>query len=636
VAAAIFAVHPVCVESVAWISERKNSISQIFFLLSIIHYVRFEEKGRLWRYLAAVICFTLALLAKTSVVMLPFILLLLAWWRHRDLEPLRESYEMEENPVEGGILLWSCVAAGLMAGGAAMLLSPPWGFGAGAMLASGVVMKVRIAIALLVVGVSLGGGIGFVIGTLLKKLEEWESFAGFEVIRTIPFFLVAFLLGVVTIYFQYGRAIGQEVIPIGNPLQRTASACFAAGFYLYSALWPFNIIEIYPQWHRAFSHPGSPAAPEAIPYWKQVVPGVVIAGLLVWCWWRRTEKWARAILVGLGSYFIAMLPALGFLTMSYMRLTLVADHFQYISIVAVIALVVAAGYERAMKPAWLILAAAFFATVSYLNWGETQDNHVEQLIWIAGALALAAVPAHEELWKWAWGTFIAAVLLCCSYISYNQTGIYHDEESLWTATLEKNPNTWQGHNHLGAALYMRQDIKDAYPHFAMAVKLKPENPESHNNLGLALMYFATRDNDMAMKEEAIHQYETAVSIKDDPAMETNLGNAYEEVKRYDDAIKTYKHALELDPGNASALCNMGYALMQQGKVDDAIPCFMNAMQLDPMMPQAPTDLISALRAKGIDPDGPVPSGTFSFDVRKALDMLKNSPALRQQQQQPQQ
>jgi hypothetical protein len=76
--------------------------------------------------------------------------------------------------------------------------------------------------------------------------------------------------------------------------------------------------------------------------------------------------------------------------------------------------------------------------------------------------------------------------------------------------------------------------------------------------------------------------------------------------------------------------------MQQGKVDDAIPCFMNAMQLDPMMPQAPTDLISALRAKGIDPDGPVPSGTFSFDVRKALDMLKNSPALRQQQQQPQQ
>jgi len=54
---------------------------QIFFLLSIIHYVRYEEKATKWRYVAAVICFTLSLLAKTSVVMLPFILLLLAWWR---------------------------------------------------------------------------------------------------------------------------------------------------------------------------------------------------------------------------------------------------------------------------------------------------------------------------------------------------------------------------------------------------------------------------------------------------------------------------------------------------------------------------------------------------------------------------
>jgi len=66
VAAAIFAVYPVCVESVARISERTNMISQIFLLLAVMAYVRFEEKGRLRTYVAALICFTLALLAKSS------------------------------------------------------------------------------------------------------------------------------------------------------------------------------------------------------------------------------------------------------------------------------------------------------------------------------------------------------------------------------------------------------------------------------------------------------------------------------------------------------------------------------------------------------------------------------------------
>jgi tetratricopeptide (TPR) repeat protein len=636
VAAAIFAVHPICVESVAWISERKNTISQIFFLLSIIHYVRFEEKGRMWRYVAAVICFTLALLAKTAVVMLPFILLLLAWWRYRDLEPLRESYELEKSPAERGILLWSCVAAGMIAGGSMLFLNPMLG----------------------AAGAIVGGGIGYIVGLQLRKLKEWESFAGFEVIRTIPFFLVAFVLGVVTVYFQYGRAIGEEVIPIGNWWQRSISACFAAGFYLYSALWPFNIIEIYPQWHRMFGavelfperHITAPA-PEALSYWKQFLPGVFIAALLFWCWLRRTETWARAMLVGLGSYFLAMLPALGFLTMSYMRLTLVADHFQYISIIAVIALVVAAGFQPALSPAdrarqrppeaerrdssffillrdfvrayagqlLLVGGALAFGVISWLNWDATQDNHIEEVIWIVGPIVLAAVSLQdEETWKWVWSLFIGTVLLCFCYISWNQAGIYQNEETLWSATLAKNPYTWQAHNHLGAALYMEGKIKEAFPHFLKATQLKPENPESHNNLGLVYSYFG-------MKDDAIREYELAVRIKDDSAMDTNLANAYEAVKRFPDAIKTYKHALEINPDNASAWCNMGYALMVEGKIDEAIPCFMKAIELDPGMPQGRSDLNQALRARGIDPEAPVLTGTYNFDVQKALEMTKKYP-----------
>jgi hypothetical protein len=717
VIAALFAIHPVSVESVAWVSERKNSVSQIFFLLSIISYVRFEEKGQRWRYAAAVGCFALALLAKTAVVMLPFILILLAWWRQADLKPMRENYELEKNPFERWLLLigtpvGAAIACGLVAWfGWAVLLGQPMlaglakgigqvggttilalagaGFGevVARKLAPGLdrypfedlVLRAGV-VALAVLGAALGalagghmmpglgamgmilgaillGGIFSVIGLVSLRILNWlklDSLLGFEMIRVIPFLNVALLLGAITIYFQYGRAIGDEVIPIGNWWQRPCSACFAAGFYLYSALWPFNLIEIYPEWHRAFWTPErfpvphmSPPAREAIPYWEQALPGLFILGTLFYCWRRRVETWARATLTALGVYYLAMLPALGFLTMSYMRLTLVADHFQYISLAAVIALVVAAGYQGVMNPSWItvpggasgqpmrlpitwrmvgmLVAALFFMIVSYINWGETQDTHVEQVAWIAVAIALGLAPAIAEIWDWVWRGFLGLVFFCFCIVTWNLVANYESEGTLWSATLAKNPTSWQAHNHLGAWLYMHNDIKDAFPHFKAATELKPENPESHNNLGLALSFFGD-------KEGAVKQYELAVRIKDDASMETNLGNAYEEVNRFQDAIRTYKHSLDLGQYNPSTWCNLGFALMQPqiNDIDDAITCFMRTIELNPQMPQGRRDLYQALMMKGINPANPVVTGTgYKFDVQKALQMAKQFPPLPQ-------
>jgi len=165
-----------------------------------------------------------------------------------------------------------------------------------------------------------------------------------------------------------------------------------------------------------------------------------------------------------------------------------------------------------------------------------------------------------------------------------------DQEQYWNEVLAENPDNWQAHNHLGAMLYMQGDIKGAYPHFLRATQLNPTNPESHNNLGLALSY-------LGKKDEAIKEDETAVKLKDDAAMDTNLANAYLEAKLYDDAIKTYRHAIELDPTNASAHCNLGYALMQHGEVDDAIKEFQETIKIDPNMPQGQQDLKQALMMK---------------------------------------
>jgi len=88
--AVVFAVHPINVESVAWVAERKNVLCTLFCLLTIWAYVRYAERPNWKRYLAAVTLFIMALMSKPMAVTLPFVLLLLDYWpldRLRVLKP---------------------------------------------------------------------------------------------------------------------------------------------------------------------------------------------------------------------------------------------------------------------------------------------------------------------------------------------------------------------------------------------------------------------------------------------------------------------------------------------------------------------------------------------------------------------
>ncbi len=79
--AAVFAIHPLHVESVAWVSERKDVLSGLFMMLTLYGYVHYRELPSSWsRYLATIACFALGLLAKPMLVTLPFVLLLLDHW----------------------------------------------------------------------------------------------------------------------------------------------------------------------------------------------------------------------------------------------------------------------------------------------------------------------------------------------------------------------------------------------------------------------------------------------------------------------------------------------------------------------------------------------------------------------------
>jgi len=93
-AAAIFALHPVLVESVAWMVELKNTLSGLFFFAAILAYLNFDHTRRLRTYLLVGLLFTLGILAKAIVATVPAVVLILIWWKRgrvdwqRDVKPL--------------------------------------------------------------------------------------------------------------------------------------------------------------------------------------------------------------------------------------------------------------------------------------------------------------------------------------------------------------------------------------------------------------------------------------------------------------------------------------------------------------------------------------------------------------------
>ena len=78
--AAVFAIHPLRAESVAWIAERKDVLSGVFFMLTLWVYAQYVRRPSRGRYVGMTLLYGLGLLSKNTLVTLPFVLLLLDWW----------------------------------------------------------------------------------------------------------------------------------------------------------------------------------------------------------------------------------------------------------------------------------------------------------------------------------------------------------------------------------------------------------------------------------------------------------------------------------------------------------------------------------------------------------------------------
>lgn len=121
--AALWALHPLHVESVAWISERKDVLSALFFLLTLLAWVWYARRPGIWRYLLALLLLALGLLAKPMLVTVPCVLLLVDWWPLGRMQSVRDFKRLllEKGPffllAAGSVLatLWAQGGAGAMA-----------------------------------------------------------------------------------------------------------------------------------------------------------------------------------------------------------------------------------------------------------------------------------------------------------------------------------------------------------------------------------------------------------------------------------------------------------------------------------------------------------------------------------------
>jgi tetratricopeptide (TPR) repeat protein len=409
-AGAVFALHPVYVESVAWISEQKNTLSTVFYLLAVLGYFRWRDgvdrrrPGAGWSYAAASLFFLLALLSKSVTATLPAALLVVLWWRE-------------------GTLTWRRDVAPLV----------PW----------------------------------FIIGTAGGLFTAWVER------RYIGAQGAAFALG---------------------PVERGLLAGRVVWFYFGKLLWPSNLIFIYPHW-----------AVNAASGWAYAFPAALLFALAA-LW--RTRAWSRAPLAAGLLFVVGLFPALGFFNVYPFLFSYVADHFQYLAGLGIIAL--------------------------------------------AAAAARAAITRSRGV---APRAAAAAVLAALGVLTWRQSEIYHDSATLYRATIAKNPDCWLAQFNLGDALLREGRLDEAMVHYQEAVRARPDYVEARNNLGGVLAH-------VGRLPEAIAQFEAALrDWPGDAKLHYNLGNALADARRFAEAQAEYQRALELRPDYPGARLHL--ALVQR-------------------------------------------------------------------------
>jgi protein O-mannosyl-transferase len=515
-AAAVFALHPVHVESVAWATERKNVLSGVLYLSSLSLYLRAcnlparnAPRYRWGFYAAALLLFWGALLSKTVTCSLPAAILLILWWKR---------------------------------------------------------------------------------GRLLRR----------DLLPLIPMFAIGLGMGLLTAWVERSHVGAMGPDWALSPVQRVLIAGRALWFYAFKLVAPHPLIFIYPRWQVS-----------AGAAWQYAFPAAAIAAISTL--WLLRRRIGPQPLVAVLFFAGTLLPALGFINVFPMRYSFVADHFQYLASIGLIALFAGIVVRYLPRRAVLPVSVAWLAVLAVLTWRQgyaykdlpTLWRDVlakNDSAWIAHS-NLAVELQNDERYDEALQHCERAIAIAPqAWEPLNNRGFIHlvrlqlpEAMRDFRKAIEVGPAAQPYHN-LGRALFEQGKYTEAIAAYESSLNLQAWNVSTLKCLGRALAA-AGRNN------EAVQRFSEALLVKnDDPDAYLNMGNALRDLGRYDEACARYATVLRLDPASGDAHNEWGVALARQNRIADAAEHYAEAVRLAPDKLDVRFNLAEALRLQGKLPE----------------------------------
>jgi len=521
--AAAFALHPMHVESVAWIAERKDVLSTFFLLLTLAAYVSYVSRPSVFRYIAALATFALGLMAKPMLVTLPFVLLLLDYWPLNRLMPQtiaasgrqqrKSAPAADENPTLYRIIIEKVpfFALSVISSVITFLV----------MRSGGTVANIDI--------VSLNNRIA---NTFLSYAEYmgkmvWpQNLAVFYPLKaegSIPFWHVAMcallLLGISVFVVRLGR--NQRYLPFG-------------WFWFVGTLIPvIGIVQV-----------GSQAYADRYTY----IPYIGLFIMLTWYPQQLLSKWLsappqRKIALGIAAAMVLTVMGIG----TYRQVGYWKDSFTLFT------------HAVEVTPNnWL----------AYNNLGAEYDDlgrYRDAIEFFKQAIRIKPdyAEAHNNLG-----------------FAYGKLGRWQDAVEAHKRAIRINPDLAKAHCNLGNAYGNLGRYQESIEAYKQAIRINPGFAEAHYNLGGTY-------GKLGRYQDAVEAYKQAIRIKPDLAeAHCNLGVAYGELGRWQDAIETYKQAIRIKPDLAEAHYNLGVAYGTLGRYQVAIEAYKQAIRIKPDLADA--------------------------------------------------